>query len=93
MDIAPFVSGHRPEVFYLLTATAAMQLTAKSTGTRRQDILHNKAGESQCQQIDKANAIDNKIQWAAFYNITPLPKPPDYTNYNKLLRLSVAVCN
>ena len=62
MDITPLVAGHRPEVFYVLTATAAMQLTAKSAGTRRQDILHNKACESQGQEIDKANQIDNKIQ-------------------------------
>jgi len=62
MDTAPLVTGHRPQVFYMLTAMAVVELTAKSAGAGRQDILHNKANKSQCQQIDKADQSDNKIK-------------------------------
>ena len=68
MDTAPFVAGHRPEVFYMFSADAAEQPPATSTCAGRQNVLHNKAGRSQAQQIQKSNQNDNKIQRTAFYD-------------------------
>jgi hypothetical protein len=70
MDIAPFVPGHGPQVFYLLVdefaTTATTETPAPAAG--RQNIPHNKAGNSQTQQIEKANDIKNKIYCCAFHN-------------------------
>jgi hypothetical protein len=60
VDIAPFVPGHRPEFFYVFSAAAVEEPTA-STCAGGQNVLHNKAGNSQTQQGDKADEFDNKI--------------------------------
>jgi len=63
MDIAPFVPGHRPQVSYLFTdvITTAASTETPTPAAGRQNVPHNKAGNRQTQQIDKANQINNKI--------------------------------
>lgn len=61
MNVAPFVPGHRPEVFYVLSAAALVEKPAPAACAGRQYVFHNKAGKSQTQQVDQADQIDNKI--------------------------------
>ena len=63
MDITPFVPGHRPQVSHLFTGVliTAASTEAPAPTAGRQNVLHNKAGNSQTQQIDKADDINNKI--------------------------------
>jgi len=79
MDIAPFVPGHRPQVSYLLadglTTATSTEAPATTSTTRRQNVLHDKAGNSQAQQVDKADDINNKVQCSTFHRTTIRTKP------------------
>jgi len=58
------VPGHGPQVSYLFIdefAAASTEAPAVTSTAGRQNVLHNKAGNSQTQQIDKADDINNKI--------------------------------
>ena len=68
MDTAPFVPGHRPQLFYVFSAGAAVKELATAACAGRQNVLHNKASRSQPQQIQKSNQINNKIQQTALYD-------------------------
>jgi len=51
MDIAPLMPAHRPQAFYMFSAEATEHPLPASACARRQNVLHNKAGKSQAQQI------------------------------------------
>ena len=55
MDITPFVAGHWPEVFYVLSAETFVEPTTASACAGRQNIFHNKAGENYAKQIEKTD--------------------------------------
>lgn len=75
MNIAPFVTCHRPQRLYLGRAPAAAKtLTMPAPRAGRQNILDYKAGTRQRKQTYKANEIYNKIQCRSFDHVYHLKK-------------------
>ncbi len=68
MDTTPFVPAHRPQLFYVFSTDATEHPLPASARAGRQNVLHNKTGKNQAQQIQKSYQNDNKIQRTAFYD-------------------------
>ena len=51
MDATPFVTIHRPEILNLYRSPAAAETLAVPCRAGRQNVFHENAGKSQCQQV------------------------------------------
>lgn len=61
MDGAPLMTGERPQISDVFSASAALQGLAATAAAGWEDVFHDQAGQEHCYEVYKGGKSDNEI--------------------------------